>query len=73
MFVLISDVPREVLTGTVILTFTPAASRGDEAVKKKMTEAEEMEYIRLHAEELNREAMDVLSYQSLNPEYDFDL
>jgi len=53
------DVPREVPTGSVILTFTPAA-------KRKMTEAEEIEYINRNAEWLNREADDVLLYQDLD-------
>ena len=30
-----------------------------------MTEAEELEYFRLHADELNAEAEDVLSYQNI--------
>ena len=52
-------VPREVPVGPVILTFTPAKS----VKKPRITEEEERELFRLHADELNREAMDVLSYQ----------
>ena len=52
-------VPREVPTGQVIFTFTPAKS----VKKPRMTEEEELELINRHADELNREAMDVLSYQ----------
>ena len=53
------DVPREIPTESVILTFTPVRSEK----KPRMTEAEEKELFRLHADELNREALDVLSYQ----------
>ena len=52
------DVPLEVPTGPVILTFTPALP-----IKRKMTETEEIEYINSNAENLNKEAMDVLLYQ----------
>jgi hypothetical protein len=52
------DVPREIPTGRVILTFTPAS-----AVKERMSEAQEIELFRLHADELNAEAEDVLLYQ----------
>ena len=52
-------VPREVPTGSVILTFTPVSS----AKKTRMTEAEEIELINRHADELNSEALDALSYQ----------
>ena len=46
------EVPREVPTGSVILTFTPAKAE----VKRKVTEAEEIEYINRHADRLNAEA-----------------
>jgi hypothetical protein len=62
------EVPPQIPMGTVILTFTPA-----ESIKKKMTEAEEMELINRNAERLNREAIDVLSYQHWNPEGTFNL
>ena len=56
---LIIDVPNEVPTGKTILSFTPVSS-----VKKRMTEAEEIELINRNAERLNRETMDILSYQN---------
>ena len=52
------EVPPQVPAGRTIIVFTPAP-----AIKKKMTEAEEIEYINRNAESLNKEAMDVLSYQ----------
>jgi len=45
------EVPREVPTGPVVLTFTPAAP-----AKPRMTEEAEIALINLHAEELNAEA-----------------
>ena len=51
-------VPREVPTGPVILTFTPAISK-----KPRMTEEEEIEWINKNIEWLNNEAMINLSYQ----------
>ena len=66
---LIIDVPREIPTEQVILTFSPAApetiSSGLPA-KKKMTEEEEIEYINSNAESLNQEAEDVLLYQDID-------
>jgi len=53
------DVPREVPTGSVILSFTPPQS----VKKASMTDEEEIALINRHADELNREALDVLSYQ----------
>jgi 3-dehydroquinate dehydratase len=52
-------VPREVPTGKVILTFTPAES----GKRPRMTEEEEIEHINRNADRLNAEALDVLSYQ----------
>jgi len=52
------EVPREVPVGRAVLTFTPAA-----AVKEKMSEEQEIELFRIHADELNAEAEDVLLYQ----------
>ncbi|MCL2147211.1 MAG: hypothetical protein FWH52_05330 [Synergistaceae bacterium] len=52
------EVPREIPAGKTIITFTPSS-----AIKKKMTEKEEIEYINRNAKSLNKEAMDVLSYQ----------
>ena len=67
------DVPREVPVGWTILAFTPASDQRpaaqDSAVSAKalkMTEAQEMELINRHADRLNREALDVLSYQNLD-------
>ena len=62
---IILDVPGEVPTGTVILSwqcFTdkPAASPFK---KPKINEAEEIEYINCNADRLNAEAMDGFSYQ----------
>ena len=55
------EVPREIKTGTVILTFSPFPLQTEK--KRKVTEAEEIEYINRHADRLNAEAMDALSYQ----------
>jgi hypothetical protein len=52
------DVPPEVPTGQAKILYFPVS-----AGKERMSEAEEMELFRLHADELNAEAMDVLSYQ----------
>ena len=57
---LIIDVPQEIPAGKVILAFTPAQT----TKKPRMTEQEELELINRHADELNREAIDALSYQS---------
>ena len=57
---LIIDVPREIPTESVIISFRPADAK---SAKPRMTEAQEAEYFRLHADELNAEAEDVLSYQ----------
>jgi hypothetical protein len=56
---LVIDVPHEVPAGKAIIAFTPAG-------KRKMTEAEETEYINRNAEWLNNEADDVLEYQNLD-------
>ena len=56
------DVPQEIPLGKTILTFTPVPS-GREYIQR--SEARDMEIINQNAEELNREAMDVLSYQDL--------
>nr|AGS52352.1 hypothetical protein [uncultured bacterium contig00073] len=53
-------VPREVPAGATIITFTPASS-----IKKKLTVEEEKEYINKNFERLNRETMDILSYQNM--------
>jgi len=54
------DVPPEVPTGRAKIIYFPVS-----AVKKKMTEEQEMEFINRNAKRLNREAMDVLSYQNM--------
>jgi len=52
------DVPPEVPTGQAVIRFFPVSTSNE-----RMLEEREMELFRLHADELNREAMDVLSYQ----------
>jgi len=56
------EVPKEVPMGetTIIIQFPV---KEIPAKKRKMTEEEELELINRHADELNREAMDVFSYQ----------
>ena len=54
------EVPREVPTGRTILTFTPALT----PKKQRMPEQEELELINRYADELNKEAIDALSYQA---------
>ena len=51
-------VPREVPTGSVIITFTPARM----VKKPRMTEEEEIELLNKNAERLRQETLDVLSY-----------
>jgi len=60
---LVIDVPREVPAGSVILAFTPAP-------KRKLTEAEEIEYINRNAEWLNKQAEDTLEFQDIDAIYD---
>jgi hypothetical protein len=55
------DVPHEIPAGRAILTFTPAST-----AREKMSEAQEIELINRNAERLNREALDVLSFQNLD-------
>jgi hypothetical protein len=62
---LIIDVPREVPAGRTILTFTPAPAAAAQAVPEK-SEARDIELFSQNAERLNREALDVLSFQSLD-------
>ena len=57
------DVPSEVPEGQVILTFTPAP-------KRKLTEAEEIDYINRNAEWLNKQAEDSLEFQDIDAIYD---
>jgi hypothetical protein len=49
------DVPREVPEGPTVLTFTPAP-------KRKLTEAEEIEYFKRNAERLNKQAEDTIEF-----------
>ncbi|MCL2293255.1 MAG: hypothetical protein FWC36_00075 [Spirochaetes bacterium] len=62
------DVPREIPTGKTILTFTPVAAGSMSATEKALErpEAQDMEIINRNAERLNREALDVLSFQTLD-------
>jgi hypothetical protein len=55
------DVPCEVPVGRSVLTFTAVP-----AVREEMPQAQELELINRNAERLNREALDVLSFQSLD-------
>jgi hypothetical protein len=55
------DVPREVPVGKAVLVFSTASTG-----REKMSEAQELELINRNAERLNREAADVLSFQSLD-------
>ena len=70
------EVPREIPPGATIITFTPAtleATAASSSIKRKMTEAEELELINRNAESLNKEAMDALSYQDIDGfEEDFE-
>jgi hypothetical protein len=65
---LIIDVPYEIPVGKVVITFTPAQKQESEASSGtlQMTEAQEIELINRNAERLNREALDVLSFQNLD-------
>ena len=57
---LILDVPSEIPTESVIITFTPASVKASEK-----SEARDIELFKLYADELNAEAEDVLLYQDL--------
>ncbi|MCL1958435.1 MAG: hypothetical protein FWF68_02410 [Spirochaetes bacterium] len=52
------DVPPEVPAGRAEIRFFPASTG-----KERISEEQEMELFHLHADELNAEAEDVLSYQ----------
>ena len=66
---LIIDVPPGIPAGRVVLAFTPegetrTGSRDTpEYLRRKAMEWKDAEFFKLHAEELNREAEDVLKYQ----------
>jgi hypothetical protein len=65
---LVIDVPREVpagLTNLVIQFPTKETSVKETVVKRRMSEAEEIEYINNNIEWLTREAMENLSYQNI--------
>ena len=65
---LLIDVPREVPEGVtnVVIQFPIKGTPVKETVvKRRMSEAEEIEYINNNIEWLTREAMENLSYQSL--------
>jgi hypothetical protein len=53
------EVPREVPAGSVVLTFTSVETR-------EKSEVRDIELINRNAEQLNREALDVLSFQGLD-------
>ena len=55
------EIPPQIPTGKVILTFTPAQPSAKTSEK---SEERDIELFKIHAERLNNEAMDVLSYQS---------
>ena len=57
---LILDVPREIPTESVIITFTPVSAKMPEK-----SEARDIELFKQYADELNAEAEDVLLYQDL--------
>ena len=56
---IILEVPPQIPAGKTIIAFTPAS-----AIKERMSEAEEIELIKRNADRLNRETMDILSYQN---------
>ena len=69
------DVPREIPTGSVILTFTPAKAerikeRGFGCAKGQFRMAEEIAYINRNAEWLNKQAEDSLELQDIDAVYD---
>jgi hypothetical protein len=57
------DVPREVPEGPTVIAFTPAP-------KRKLTEAEEIEFFKNNAERLNKEAEDSLEFQDIDTIFD---
>ena len=65
---LVIDVPREIPAGVtnVVIQFPSKETVVKETVaKRRMSEAEEIEYINNNIEWLTREAMENLSYQSM--------
>jgi len=74
---LIIDVPREIPTESVIITFTPAKTLNESSSEPQLerslqnsstekSEARDIELFKLHADRLNAEALDVLSYQDID-------
>jgi len=59
---LVIDVPPEVPTGQAKIIFFPISADKE---KTQRSEARDIEIINKNAERLNREAMDVLSYQNM--------
>ena len=63
------EVPREVPTGPVILSFSPASDRMPvnhrSDIIPAMSAEQEIELINRNADRLNAEALDVLSYQDI--------
>ena len=62
------DIPREIPTGRIIIAFTAVSEKETDAVANTNPEynVRDVELIKLNAEQLNSEAMDVLSYQNLD-------
>jgi hypothetical protein len=56
---LVIEVPQEIPAGRAVIAFTPVETR-------EKSEARDIELINRHAERLNREALDVLSFQGLD-------
>ena len=72
---LVVSVSPEVPAGRTIISFTPAGfersgaqtlGHNAEYLKRKAREPHDLELINHHAEHLNAEALDVLSYQNLD-------
>ena len=57
------DIPREIPAGLVMITFTPASA---DTETMERSDARDIELINRNAERLNREAIDVLSFQNLD-------
>ena len=62
------DVPRDVPTGKAIIAFTPVPTEktNTAAGNSEKYDTRDLELINLNSEQLNREALDVLSYQNLD-------
>jgi len=60
---LIIDVPREIPVGRTILSFTPVSAKMIDTAEYN---ERDLELINLNAEQLNKEALDVLSFQNLD-------